>query len=254
LIHNFYRGKNWTKNICYFGILKKHCQKRTIGLIWSPWGWCFDNDFLRFLTIFSEKIGIKNNVTITFSKTSSRFIQKHQFFGETIFLKFIASVPGILESYFGNDSTRHIFQVVASKNWDSVLDCRVARFFLTQNTKTVKNLPNYHNITKWTQSVPNGRKMDQVSTKYANIFYSKTLQNLPKFGFLVWKYIIWQPLRPSSKARDDKLSALPLTSIKNGYAQYNIYLIPPFHSNSKIGNHNIGPCRSYFKTEFLLLQ
>jgi hypothetical protein len=35
--------------------------------------------------------------------------------------------------------------------------------------------------------------MDQVSIKYTNIFHSKTLQNFPKFGFLVWKQTIWQP-------------------------------------------------------------
>jgi hypothetical protein len=35
--------------------------------------------------------------------------------------------------------------------------------------------------------------MDQVSIKYTNIFHCKTLQNLPKFGFLVWKQAIWQP-------------------------------------------------------------
>jgi hypothetical protein len=35
--------------------------------------------------------------------------------------------------------------------------------------------------------------MDQVSIKYTNIFHCKTLQNLPKFGFSVWKQTIWQP-------------------------------------------------------------
>jgi hypothetical protein len=35
--------------------------------------------------------------------------------------------------------------------------------------------------------------MDQVSIKYTYIFHCKTLQNLPKFGFLVWKQTIWQP-------------------------------------------------------------
>jgi hypothetical protein len=35
--------------------------------------------------------------------------------------------------------------------------------------------------------------MDQVSIKYTDIFHIKTLQNLPKFGFLVWKQTIWQP-------------------------------------------------------------
>jgi hypothetical protein len=35
--------------------------------------------------------------------------------------------------------------------------------------------------------------MDQVSIKYTNIFHRMTLQNFPKFGFLVWKQTIWQP-------------------------------------------------------------
>jgi hypothetical protein len=29
--------------------------------------------------------------------------------------------------------------------------------------------------------------------KYTNNFHSKTIQNLPKLGFLVWKQTIWQP-------------------------------------------------------------
>jgi hypothetical protein len=29
--------------------------------------------------------------------------------------------------------------------------------------------------------------------KYTKIFHCKTLQNLPKLGFLVWKQTIWQP-------------------------------------------------------------
>jgi hypothetical protein len=32
-----------------------------------------------------------------------------------------------------------------------------------------------------------------VSIKYTIIFHCKTLQNLPKIGFLVWKQTIWQP-------------------------------------------------------------
>jgi hypothetical protein len=32
-----------------------------------------------------------------------------------------------------------------------------------------------------------------MAIKYTNIFHCKTLQNLPKLGFLVWKYAIWQP-------------------------------------------------------------
>jgi hypothetical protein len=32
-----------------------------------------------------------------------------------------------------------------------------------------------------------------MAIKYTNFFHSKTLHNLPKLGFLVWKYDIWQP-------------------------------------------------------------
>jgi hypothetical protein len=39
----------------------------------------------------------------------------------------------------------------------------------------------------------NGRKIYQMDIKYTKIFLCKILQNLPKFGFLVCKYTIWQP-------------------------------------------------------------
>jgi hypothetical protein len=32
-----------------------------------------------------------------------------------------------------------------------------------------------------------------MATKYRNSFHCKTIQNLPKMGFLFWKYTIWQP-------------------------------------------------------------
>jgi hypothetical protein len=73
---------------------------------------------------------------------------------------------------------------------------RVARFFLVQTTK-------WRKYTKIPRSIPNVNKnitvIDQVSIKYTNIFHCKTLQNLPKFGFFVWKENIWQPcLHPSA--------------------------------------------------------
>jgi hypothetical protein len=49
------------------------------------------------------------------------------------------------------------------------------------------------NYTKWPQNIPNGCKIDPMAIKYTNIFYCKTLQNLPKLGFLFSKYTIWQP-------------------------------------------------------------
>jgi hypothetical protein len=36
-------------------------------------------------------------------------------------------------------------------------------------------------------------KIDQMATKYTNIFHCKTLKMLSKLGFLVSKETIWQP-------------------------------------------------------------
>jgi hypothetical protein len=47
-------------------------------------------------------------------------------------------------------------------------------------TKRPQNIPNGHNIP-----ISNGHKIDQMVAKYTKIFHCKTLQNLPKFGFLV---------------------------------------------------------------------
>jgi hypothetical protein len=57
------------------------------------------------------------------------------------------------------------------------------------------NIPNWEKYTKLPQNIPNDYKMNQMAaicTKYTDIFHCKSLQNLPKLGFLVWKYAIWQ--------------------------------------------------------------
>jgi hypothetical protein len=46
--------------------------------------------------------------------------------------------------------------------------------------------------TKWPQNIPNCVIIDQIAIKSTSIFLCKTLQNLPKLEFLVWKYAIWQ--------------------------------------------------------------
>jgi hypothetical protein len=43
------------------------------------------------------------------------------------------------------------------------------------------------------KKLPIGRKIYQMAIKYTKIFHSKTVQNLPKIEFLVWKQTIWQP-------------------------------------------------------------
>jgi hypothetical protein len=39
------------------------------------------------------------------------------------------------------------------------------------------------NFTKWPKSIPIGRKISQRIVKYANIFHSKALQNVPNWDF-----------------------------------------------------------------------
>jgi hypothetical protein len=66
-----------------------------------------------------------------------------------------------------------------------LLGYRVARFFSVQHTKTGKIYQMTTKCTKWPYNIPFGCKID----KNFNIFNCKTL---PKLGFLVWKYTIWQ--------------------------------------------------------------
>jgi hypothetical protein len=49
--------------------------------------------------------------------------------------------------------------------------------------------------SKWVYTVQNGHIIFQIGLKYVNIFPSMALQNLPKLGFSVCKYNIWQPWR-----------------------------------------------------------
>jgi hypothetical protein len=52
-------------------------------------------------------------------------------------------------------------------------------------------------------------KMDQVSIQHTIIFHCKTLQNLPKLGFLVWNQTIWQPwISATNLTANDSLSLL----------------------------------------------
>jgi hypothetical protein len=69
---------------------------------------------------------------------------------------------------------------------------RVTRFFLLKHTKTRKNTQwlVYQMIikcTKWPQSLPNDRKIDQMAIRYTKIFHRKTFQNLTNLGVLVLK-------------------------------------------------------------------
>jgi hypothetical protein len=53
--------------------------------------------------------------------------------------------------------------------------------------------------TKWPQKYQMPvRYIDQMAIEYTNIFHWKSPQNLPKLGYLVWKYAIWQPWLESS--------------------------------------------------------
>jgi hypothetical protein len=69
--------------------------------------------------------------------------------------------------------------------WSLRSSSGVARFFLGQNTKMGKIVPNDHKMTTWPYDIPNGRTIFQMAKKYNNDFHSKALQNIPKLGFLV---------------------------------------------------------------------
>jgi hypothetical protein len=105
----------------------------------------------------------------------------------------------------------------------TTLACRVARFFLVKYTKTgtiyqmttkfnkmkfnipnglKENWPNILKIDQMGENIPNNHNLfemdstcDQMAIKYTNIFHCKTLQNLPKLVFLVWKKPSGNPAR-----------------------------------------------------------
>jgi hypothetical protein len=80
-----------------------------------------------------------------------------------------------------------VWKVNRLKTCDKTVPSRVARFFAVQFTKTGKI---YQMTTKYTKVkfiITNGRIIDQMTITYNIIFHCKTLQNLPKMGFLVWK-------------------------------------------------------------------
>jgi hypothetical protein len=58
--------------------------------------------------------------------------------------------------------------------------------------------------TQWPQNISNGCKIDEMAMKYTNIYHCKFLQNLPKLGFLVRKYAIWQPCGKTRKVTKDR--------------------------------------------------
>jgi hypothetical protein len=67
---------------------------------------------------------------------------------------------------------------------------RVARFCLTQYTKTGENIPNDHNITQWPNSIIlDGCKIFQMTIKCTSLFNYKALKHFPKcliFGWIIY--------------------------------------------------------------------
>jgi hypothetical protein len=59
---------------------------------------------------------------------------------------------------------------------------------------------------------PFGRKIDNMDIKNTNIFHRKALQNLPKFGFLVWKQTIWHGNPGTKLSSSDENMFLPVVS------------------------------------------
>jgi hypothetical protein len=70
------------------------------------------------------------------------------------------------------------------------------QIFLGTTYQNRKSIPNHYKINQMSIKyigIPNGCQIEQMSIKYIEIFRSKTLQKLPKFVFLVWKFTFLQP-------------------------------------------------------------
>jgi hypothetical protein len=93
-----------------------------------------------------------------------------------------------------------------------------------QHTKTWKIYHTTIKYIKWTQSIPNGQKIDHMAVKFTDIFHSKAHQNLPKFGFLVWKHTIWQPWVPTLLSVGNGLNgSCPREGAKSNLRMENIF-------------------------------
>jgi hypothetical protein len=86
-----------------------------------------------------------------------------------------------------------VFWVIFKRRKNCILEAGLPNFSRYKIPKRGKIYQMITKCTKLPQKIPNGRKIDQTAKKYTNIFNCKTLHNLPKLGFLVWKYTIWQP-------------------------------------------------------------
>jgi hypothetical protein len=94
-----------------------------------------------------------------------------------------------LKSFRANKGSKYFDQDLFRKT-DSEQGCQI--FSCYNIPKTGKIYQMTITYPKWQQKIPNGRKMDQMDKKYANVIHCQALQNLPKFEFLVLKYAIWQ--------------------------------------------------------------
>jgi hypothetical protein len=84
-------------------------------------------------------------------------------------------------------------RIVSQRRWKVYLSEQGCQIFLGTKYQNGKILSNYHELYQMSINITKDSKMDQVTIKYSNIFHWNTLQDLPKFGFLVWKQTIWQP-------------------------------------------------------------
>jgi hypothetical protein len=75
-----------------------------------------------------------------------------------------------------------LFDVDSSKITTRLTLGRVARDFYIP---TYQNAEKYTKLPQTIQNIPNSRMIDPMAIKDTNIFYCKTLQNLPKLGSLV---------------------------------------------------------------------
>jgi hypothetical protein len=153
--------------LCSFGtffLILVSCAKKNLATLARSSIHTMDNVLLCLR--FQSQFRADKTRSLTFSKSNSRFENSN--FPESVSsqLFFLSSGPGLPDFYRCNTPKRGTIYQMSTK------------------------------CTKWPYYIPFGHKIDKMGIKIPISSIFKIFQNLPKLGFLVWKYTIWQHCDP----------------------------------------------------------
>jgi hypothetical protein len=90
-------------------------------------------------------------------------------------------------------------------------------FSRSKHTKTVKVYQMTTHYTKRPYIIPKDHPLHQTALRYTNIFHSKSLQNIPKFGIFGLKINHLATLIPTRRRSEQSVSLLSVTSIQDTF-------------------------------------